>query len=120
MQYLLYRFMNNDTRGYIYTSELKERLEYTGLGKIPDSTFRMRIIGKLRDKGVIIASSQKGYKIPSKQSELYDYINHDAKIVIPMLSRLKKCRDMFGLQRQTVWTYLTTLSIRISSDSLIT
>lgn len=70
LQYLLYRFMNNDTRGYIYTSELKERLEYTGLGKMPDSTFRMRIIGKLRDKGVIIASSQKGYKIPSKQSEL--------------------------------------------------
>lgn len=97
LQYLLYRFMNNDTRGYIYTSELKERLEYTGLGKMPDSTFRMRIIGKLRDKGVIIASSQKGYKIPSKQSELYDYINHDAKIVIPMLSRLKKCRDIVRL-----------------------
>lgn len=97
LQYLLYRFMNNDTRGYIYTSELKERLEYTGLGKMPDSTFRMQIIGKLRDKGVIIASSQKGYKIPSKQSELYDYINHDAKIVIPMLSRLKKCRDIVRL-----------------------
>lgn len=97
LQYLLYRFMNNDTRGYIYTSELKERLEYTGLGKMPDSTFRMQIIGKLRNKGVIIASSQKGYKIPSKQSELYDYINHDAKIVIPMLSRLKKCRDIVRL-----------------------
>ena len=96
LQYL-YRFMNNDTRGYIYTGELKERLEYTGLGKMSDSAFRMRIIGKLRDKGVIIASSQKGYKIPSKQSELYDYINHDAKIVIPMLSRLKKCRDIVRL-----------------------
>ena len=57
----------------------------------------MRIIGKLRDKGVIIASSQKGYKIPSKQKELYDYINHDAKIVIPMLARLKKCRDLVKL-----------------------
>ena len=80
-----------------YSGELKERLEYTGLGKMSDSAFRMRIIGKLRDKGVIIASSQKGYKIPSKQSELYDYINHDAKIVIPMLSRLKKCRDIVRL-----------------------
>ena len=59
-----------------------------------DSAFRMRIIGKLCDKGVIIASSQKDYEIPSKQPELYDYINHDAKIVIPMLSRLKKCRDI--------------------------
>ena len=97
LQYMLFRFMNNDTRGYIYTGELKSRLANTELSGISDSTFRMRIIGKLRDNGVIIASSQKGYKIPSKQAELYDFINHDAKIVIPMLSRLKKCRDLIKL-----------------------
>ena len=89
--------MNNDTRGYIYTRELKEQLNNTELRNLSDQTFRMRIIGKLRDKGVVIASSQKGYKIPSKQSELYDFINHDAKIVIPMLARLKKCRDLVKL-----------------------
>ena len=97
LQYLLFRFMNNDTRGYIYTHELKNQLINTELRNIKDTAFRMRIIGKLRDKGVVIASSQKGYKIPSKQSELYDYINHDAKIVIPMLARLKKCRDLVKL-----------------------
>lgn len=97
LQYLLFRFMNNDTRGYIYTQELKEQLSNTELSNIKDTAFRMRIIGKLRDSGVIIASSQKGYKIPSKQSELYDFINHDAKIVIPMLARLKKCRDLVKL-----------------------
>ena len=69
----------------------------TELRNMKDQAFRMRIIGKLRDKGVIIASSQKGYKIPSKQAELYDFINHDAKIVIPMLARLKKCRDLVKL-----------------------
>lgn len=82
---------------YIYTQELKEQLANTELRSIKDTAFRMRIIGKLRDNGVIIASSQKGYKIPSKQSELYDFINHDAKIVIPMLARLKKCRDLVKL-----------------------
>ena len=97
LQYLLFRFMNNDTRGYIYTQELKGQLANTELRGISDSTFRMRVIGKLRDKGVILASSQKGYKIPSKQAELYDFINHDAKIVIPMLARLKKCRDLVKL-----------------------
>lgn len=94
LQYLLFRFMNNDSRGYICTRELKELLSNTELRGISDTAFRARIIGKLRDKGVIIASSQKGYKIPSKQAELYDFINHDAKIVIPMLARLKKCRDL--------------------------
>jgi len=97
LQYLLFRFMNNDTRGYIYTQELKGQLANTELRGLSDSAFRMKIIGKLRDKGVILASSQKGYKIPSKQSELYDFINHDAKIVIPMLARLKKCRDLVKL-----------------------
>lgn len=97
VKYLLFRFMNNDTRGYIYTYELKKQLANTDLHNISDSTFRMRVIGKLRDKGVILASSQKGYKIPSKQSELYDFINHDAKIVILMLARLKRCRDLIKL-----------------------
>ena len=97
LQYLLFRFMNNDTRGYILTKELIGQLYNTEYRNIKESTFRMRIIGKLRDKGVIIASSQKGYKIPSKETELYDYINHDARIVIPMLERLGKCRDLVKL-----------------------
>ena len=97
LQYLLFRFMNNDCRGYICTRELKEQLSNTELRGISDTAFRARIIGKLRDKDVIIASSQKGYKIPSKRAELYDFINHDAKIVILMLARLKKCRDLVKL-----------------------
>lgn len=97
LKYLLFRFMNNDTRGYVYTSELQEQLSHTTIHSISTTSFRMRIIGKLRDHGVIIASSSKGYKIPAKRSELYDFINHDASIVIPMLSRLKKCRDIVKL-----------------------
>lgn len=97
LQYLLFRFMNNDTRGYIYTKELQEHLSHTSMRSISTTGFRMRIIGKLRDKGVILASSTKGYKIPSKRSELYDFINHDLSIVIPMLARLKKCRDIIKL-----------------------
>ena len=97
LKYLLFRFMNNDTRGYIYTSELLDQIKYTSLGEMKEQTFRTKVIGKLRDKGVIIASSTKGYKIPSKTSELRDFIKHDAKIVLPMLSRLKKCRDLVKL-----------------------
>ena len=97
LKYLLFRFMNNDTRGYIYTHELLAHIRNTALGDMKEQTFRTKIIGKLRDKGVIIASSTKGYKIPSKTSELRDFIKHDAKIVFPMLSRLKKCRDLVKL-----------------------
>ena len=61
--------------------------------------FRTKIIGGLRDKGVIISgsSAKKGYKIPSNTNELYDFINHGTSIIIPMLERLKKCRDIIKL-----------------------
>ena len=98
LKYLLFRFMNNDTRGYIYTAELRAQLVHCQLNSMSEQQFRMKVIGKLRDGGVIIASSNKGYKIPSKAAELRDYIKHDAKIVFPMLSRLKKCRDLVKLK----------------------
>lgn len=100
LDYLLFRFLNNDLRGYIPTKELKNQLLYTGMRDISTSTFRLKIICKLRDKGVIIASSPKGYKLPAKQSELYDFVNHGVSILIPMLERLRKCRNLVKLATQ--------------------
>ncbi len=99
LKYLLFRFMNNDLRSYISTKELKSQLLYTSYAGISTQTFRTRIIGKLRDKGVIISgsSSKRGYKIPAKESELFDFINHGTTIIMPMLERLKKCRDLIKL-----------------------
>lgn len=99
LEYLLFRFMNNDLRLYISTKELKNQLLYTKYEDISTQTFRTKIIGKLRDKGVIISgsSAKRGYKIPSKESELFDFINHGTTIIMPMLERLKKCRDLVKL-----------------------
>lgn len=99
LKYLLFRFMNNDLRSYISTKELKSQLIYTNYADISTQTFRTRIIGKLRDKGVIISgsSAKRGYKIPAKESELFDFINHGTTIIMPMLERLKKCRDLIKL-----------------------
>jgi hypothetical protein len=60
--------------------------------------FRTKIIAKLRDENVIISSSPKGYKLPSKEEELYDFINHGTTIIMPMLARLKKCRDIIKME----------------------
>lgn len=97
LKYLLFRFMNNDSRGYIPTYELQKQLEYTSLKGISDQVFRSKIIGRLRDEKVIIASSNKGYKIPGRLREVMDYVQHDARVVMPMLSRLKNCRDLVKL-----------------------
>ncbi|MCL1821076.1 MAG: DUF3800 domain-containing protein [Oscillospiraceae bacterium] len=97
LKYLLFRFMNNDTRKYIPTWELRNLLENMEIGRISTHRFRSGIIAKLRDEGIIIASSKNGYKIPSRESELYDFINHGATVVLPMLGRLQKCREIIKM-----------------------
>lgn len=97
LDYLRFRFINNQFRKYISTSELIRHLTFLGFDKISTSTFRMKIIAKLRDEGVIIASSAAGYKIPCKVSEVYDFINHGRNVILPMLHRLKTCNDTIRL-----------------------
>ena len=55
--------------------------------------FRMKIIAKIRDNGVIIASSPNGYKLPASIAEVCDFINHGRNVILPMLSRLKICNE---------------------------
>jgi len=59
--------------------------------------FQTKVIAPLRDAGVLIASSSKGYKLPANESDLYDFINHSNAIIEPMLSRVKKFRDQIRL-----------------------
>lgn len=97
LEYLLFRFMNNNKRQYISTKELINQLIFAGFTEITTQTFRTKVIAKLRDNNVIISSSPKGYKIPTTENELYDFINHGTLIVMPMLSRLKKFIDTIHL-----------------------
>ena len=97
LKYLLFRFMNNNQRNYIPTKELINYLKATNIETISLQRFRNRIIGKLRDSNVIIASSNGGYKIPTCVKDLNDFISHDNAILIPMISRLKRCTDIIKL-----------------------
>lgn len=97
LKYLLFRFMNRSPRNYIPTKELINQLMYLGYEKMTLQSFRNKIIAKLRDSEVIISSSSGGYKIPSTEKELYDFVNHGKSIIMPMLSRLKKCNDVIKM-----------------------
>lgn len=93
LKYLCFRFVNNQKRKYISTKELKNQLKYKNIKEISTHYFRTKIIAKLRDANVLISSSPKGYKIPANEAELYDFINHGTSVIMPMLNRLKRCRD---------------------------
>lgn len=97
LNYLLFRFMNKSPRNYIPTKELINQLMYLGYDKLSIQSFRNKIIAKLRDNEVIISSSSSGYKIPSTEKELYDFVNHGKSIIMPMLHRLKICNDVIRM-----------------------
>lgn len=94
LEYLMFRFINNKTHRYIGTRELIGALENAGFKRRSIASFRMQIIAKLRDHRVIISSSQQGYKLPSTVDELCEYITHTKTIIMPMISRLKKCIEV--------------------------
>ena len=97
LEYLLFRFMNNSQRRYIPTKELINQLVYSGYENHSTQSFRNRVIAPLRDAEVVISSSKNGYKIPSTEDELRSFMNHGKTIILPMLSRLKKCNDIIAV-----------------------
>jgi hypothetical protein len=59
-----------------------------------------KIIANLRDKGVLIATSRDGYKIPTTILDLKKYIKHGNNIVFPIINRIQECRNSILLATQ--------------------
>ncbi|TKJ42465.1 hypothetical protein CEE37_01925 [candidate division LCP-89 bacterium B3_LCP] len=93
LKYLLYHFRYVNSKRYIFTEQLKRILNQVSPNKVTTHYLRSKVIAKLRDKGVIIASSPKGYKIPDSEQDLYDFVGQMSGQIGPMLSRLKKARE---------------------------
>ena len=72
-------------------------LQRANFGQISEQAFQSKVIGSLRDKGVIISSSPKGYKLPSSEKEINDYYQHVGTVVLPMIHRLSLCNEYLRL-----------------------
>lgn len=82
---------------YISTKEIFNHLNQSRHENLKEEYFRTKVVGNLRDKGVLIASSRDGYKIPSCSQDLDNFINHGKRIVLPMLNRIKEARNTIKL-----------------------
>jgi hypothetical protein len=81
---------------YTTATEFKRHLNVNRCQNIGNEPFT-NLIGKLRDKGVLIASSRDGYKIPTTVAEIKKYIRHGNNIVFPLLRRIEECRNAIKL-----------------------
>lgn len=97
LNYLLFYFQYFNPNEFIPTHSLIKNLEDQTYRTISTQYFRTQVIAKLRDSGVIISSSSKGYKLPANEYDIYEFVNQSSKIIVPMLGRLKKCRTQILL-----------------------
>lgn len=92
LKFLLYSLRFQGYNSYVPTKEIIYNLRVLN-HKIHNQHLRLKIVGKLRDQGILIASSPRGYKIPVTVNDLFDFVNHASQIIIPMIKRLEKCRN---------------------------
>lgn len=97
LRYLVFYFRNINADRYVPTFELISNIEAIKGGNISMHYFRSKIIANLRDKGILISSSSKGYKLPSCSNDLTDFVNHSNSYIQPMIDRIFVCRRMVKL-----------------------
>lgn len=96
LKFLLFNLKENPDE-YVYTDEILENLNAIRVNKIKQHYFRSNIVSKLRDYGLLIASSNRGYKLPVCLNDLYDFVNLSSLTIHPMIQRVAKCRDQILL-----------------------
>jgi hypothetical protein len=96
LKFLLFNLKENPDE-YVYTEEILDNLNAIRVNKIKQHYFRSNIVSKLRDQGLLIASSNKGYKLPVCLNDLYDFVNLSSLTIHPMIQRVAKCRDQIML-----------------------
>ncbi|MDR3586055.1 MAG: DUF3800 domain-containing protein [Desulfosporosinus sp.] len=92
LRYLEFHMKYINSNKYVSTNEIITNFDSSG-NKLNKHYLRTSIVAKIRDAGVLVASSSQGYKLPVSEKEIYDFINHSSTIIIPMLTRLRLCRE---------------------------
>jgi hypothetical protein len=77
----------------VYTEELIDHLETLHFDRITERVFRQKIIGPLRDMGVLISGTACGYYLATTLADINKFLSHGVGIISPMLRRVKKARD---------------------------
>lgn len=93
LDHLLFHFQHINPSKYVWRKELMDVIENNTGKRVTNRYFMSQVIAKLRNKGVIISSSAKGYKLPINDGDLYEFINHNSAMIKPMLERIRICRD---------------------------
>lgn len=94
LRYLLMHVLQINPLAYVYSDELVRHLQENVKIRVVRNTLFRRVIAPIRDEGVILASCNKGYKIPISVDDLMTYLNQSLTTVGPMVHRIGICRSL--------------------------
>lgn len=90
---LLFHKIHEEEEKGLVADNLISGLLHLRFPELSGRAFRKRIIGPIRDEGIVIAGSTDGYRFVTAIDDVARYVKHDAGIIIPMLARLRKARN---------------------------
>jgi Protein of unknown function (DUF3800) len=99
VRYLLYRYFENSS-DYVYRIEIAKYLNLVADVSYSEHQISSNIISKIREAGVIIASTERGIKIPYSYNDIYEWITRVDSQVVPYLKRVEYARDEFLIASQ--------------------
>jgi hypothetical protein len=80
--------------GYVSTAELLSQLASQGYTEMNEHQLKSTVISRLRDKNVLISSSNRGYKIPQNYQAILDFVELVNGQTIPLLERLNRVQRL--------------------------
>lgn len=89
---LLYEARFGDPHAYMSSQALRETLDAVGFPS-GEQWLRSNVIARLRDAGVLVASSPQGYKIPVAIADIAAFVAVTDTVVHPMLNRVARARE---------------------------
>ena len=93
LRYLLFRARFDDVNEYTYSKEIRSHLQKRTRVALSAQQFQSRVLSKLRDAGVMIASSPNGYKLPNSLDDIRTFLTYQSGMIRPMLRRIKGYRE---------------------------
>jgi hypothetical protein len=84
---------NGDPDRYVSSPEIQSRLTELGFPDISVTKLQTGVISHFRDNGVILGSSNQGYKVPTRLADIHSYVDHCQSVIGPMKKRLQHARS---------------------------
>lgn len=90
----LIEYSLEDDLEFMLSDEISRRFHRELGVELDGQALRNKIVGPLRDSGLLIASSSKGYRLPSTVKDIRRYVDLCSSQIPPALARVRRAREI--------------------------